>query len=458
MSNVLIISPDEEWNLQVLQIIRHQGIVADSVQKGKAAQLKAANEKFQYVFLDIETTEHSGLEVLKFLRMACPQSKVLITAKNMQVLVDHELTEEKLLKLGASKVLVSPDPKSSMEYIYSLGRLKRWESIPAASEASADAGTAEAEIQDEKFTRIKIEELLSGVLAVTDFYIRISTNKYVKIIRSGETTSTTQLERYHSQGVKHLYFETKDRHVFLSHQTALAQELMKTKGNEAEIINAQKLACEKFTEEILAIGIQPELVEEGLTIWKTMYEQTCKSPDLKKLINDFEKFNPAAYSETFLVSFFSTIICKGLPWVGEKTAQTLSLGALLHDVGKLQLRQPILETDYQYLKPEEKLEYHDHTRLGVEALRKMPGMNSAIFTTILQHHEYSDGSGFPLGITSTKIFPMAKIICLADSFTEFLKNAELSAMDGLKEFLGTRENLQKHDPELIKNLIKGIKA
>jgi HD-GYP domain-containing protein (c-di-GMP phosphodiesterase class II) len=83
-----------------------------------------------------------------------------------------------------------------------------------------------------------------------------------------------------------------------------------------------------------------------------------------------------------------------------------------------------------------------------------PGVCSIVY----QHHEYNDGSGFPSGLTGNKIFPLAKIVALADGLTDFLKENNLSALEGLKEFLSDRQTLMRYEPELVRNLIKGFKG
>ena len=43
---------------------------------------------------------------------------------------------------------------------------------------------------------------------------------------------------------------------------------------------------------------------------------------------------------------------------------------------------------------------------------------------ILQHHELKDGSGFPRGLTSSRISPMASLFIIVEDLLTFLEGAE----------------------------------
>lgn len=162
------------------------------------------------------------------------------------------------------------------------------------------------------------------------------------------------------------------------------------------------------------------------------------------------------FSESFLVSFFSTVICRDLDWVGVKTIDALALGALLHDIGMVQLPPSLVERDKALLTDEERAHYHTHPALGVEAIKNVRGITPAVLDIILQHHESVDTSGFPKKLSGNRIFPLAKIVGLADGFTSFIKEKEMAPVDCLKEFISTPSIISKYDPQLVKNLIKGM--
>jgi len=90
--------------------------------------------------------------------------------------------------------------------------------------------------------------------------------------------------------------------------------------------------------------------------------------------------------------------------LNEIELQTLTLGGLLHDIGKMVISKGG--------SPEP----HAHVINGGQLLRNVKGIPEEVMLSVLQHHEYLDGTGFPLGACGSKIHPYAKIITIADIF------------------------------------------
>jgi len=84
--------------------------------------------------------------------------------------------------------------------------------------------------------------------------------------------------------------------------------------------------------------------------------------------------------------------------------QTLTLAGLLHDIGKIVISK--------ISSPEP----HAHVINGGQLLRSVKGIPEEAMLSVLQHHEYLDGTGFPMGTHGDKIHYYAKIIAIADIF------------------------------------------
>lgn len=455
MTATLIISPDIDWSTKAQKNLLGQGFVCDIAHNGKDGQLKAYHTNYEFFFLDLEVKNNSGIEVVKYLRSSKPQAHVFVTISSPEILEALLLSEKSLLKMGVKKVLFEAPFDSLSEHIKGLGKIKTWESVQEVKEVQKDE--TESEIGDSEFSRIKINELYSNSIAIFDYFLRLKSNRYIKIIHKGEKPSVDQLRNYESNGAEYIYFKTKDREAFISYQNHLAKEAIKkpTPGSTA-VYKMMKSATDKYLEEALTTGIRPALLEEGKAICQNMYDAAKSDAGLKKFLSDYEEFNPEEFSHSFLVSFFSTIICKNISWVGTKSLNTLALGALFHDIGVLQLPAEIRERDYELLTPEEKVLYKTHPVLGSEAMKSIPGMNSGVLLIIEQHQELVNGTGYPRGITGNNIYPLAKVVALADKFAYYVKEYGEAPKSALKGFVTNTDNLLHYDSELIKNLIKAF--
>lgn len=450
---ILIITPDEEW-ARVACTTSSGLFTCDYVLTGKEGQLKLYHNEYTYVFVHLGTQNNSGLEVLRYLQNGFPEVKTFVLTGERR-LEDFGTDEAMLKRLKVYKVLPSLRPEEILSAIKSVASIKKWHAED--SSPVTHGPDEESEIGDTKFTRIKIDELFEDAKAIFDYYLRLGTNRYIKIIHKGEISSSQQIKKYADSGAKYIYFLAEDRADFIGYQNELTSEMLKKNTvNEAKIMKSLKTTTDKYIEEVFVQGIQPQLIEEGKHICDNMFEFAKKDKSLRKVLSSLEEFNPAVYSHSFLVSFFSTVISKNLDWVGAKTLEALSLGALFHDIGLVQIPENIVTKKMDDMNDDEQLIFKQHPKRGTETLQGIPSITTSIQNIVLQHHEMSNGSGFPLGLTGHKIFPLAKIIGLADGFSDYIMEKECSPLDGIKDFLNERDNLARYDSELVKSLVKGF--
>nr|WP_315483281.1 HD domain-containing phosphohydrolase [uncultured Undibacterium sp.] len=92
----------------------------------------------------------------------------------------------------------------------------------------------------------------------------------------------------------------------------------------------------------------------------------------------------------------------------------LGIGALLHDVGKMELPDRLRWLDEQS-SPAERQLYQSHVAHGVNIARKLQLSPNALLL-IAQHHEFADGSGYPGHISGEKMTVLSRIISLVNRF------------------------------------------
>ena len=90
------------------------------------------------------------------------------------------------------------------------------------------------------------------------------------------------------------------------------------------------------------------------------------------------------------------------------------VGAILHDVGKIDIDAGILNKKDR-LTAEEWLIMKQHPIAGVEVLRDV-GLPEEVSQVIRSHHENWDGSGYPDGLRGERIPLWARITCIADVY------------------------------------------
>ena len=92
--------------------------------------------------------------------------------------------------------------------------------------------------------------------------------------------------------------------------------------------------------------------------------------------------------------------------------------ALLHDVGKMGVRQSVLNKPGPLL-PAERTHVETHVRIGYDMLSEIPELRS-VAEAVLYHHERFDGSGYPEGLAGEQIPVASRIVAVVDAYCAML--------------------------------------
>lgn len=103
----------------------------------------------------------------------------------------------------------------------------------------------------------------------------------------------------------------------------------------------------------------------------------------------------------------------------EKSDQhTLGLAALMHEAGWVQLPQQLLGKRTAYSPTEIKL-IKTHIPNGLKML-KTADLTEATLRIIAEHHEHSDGSGYPNGLKADELHALSKLLSVVDRYDEMV--------------------------------------
>lgn len=134
---------------------------------------------------------------------------------------------------------------------------------------------------------------------------------------------------------------------------------------------------------------------------------------LRSLIQILEAKDPYTKGHTERVASYSMALANRLELPQDEMRRIL-FGSLLHDIGKMGLRDDIINKPGP-LTPEEWLQMKLHPVVGAQIVEKMEFLTGA--TDIVRHHHESwDGKGYPDGLAGENIPLHARIVTVADSF------------------------------------------
>ena len=162
----------------------------------------------------------------------------------------------------------------------------------------------------------------------------------------------------------------------------------------------------------IAIALGPLLlVRFVLDLYKKFLNTKIESMDA--LLKALEERDPYTAGHGDRVALYSEIIGERLGIDG-KRLEDLKIAARLHDVGKIGVRDKVLNKPGK-LTLDEFEEIKRHTLKGAEILKEVPSFKR-IIPWIKYHHEHWDGSGYPEGLKGKRIPLEARIIEVADVY------------------------------------------
>lgn len=134
---------------------------------------------------------------------------------------------------------------------------------------------------------------------------------------------------------------------------------------------------------------------------------------LKALIAAIDAKDPYTTGHSTRVQIFSLAIAEELGLLPAMFNQ-ISIGSLLHDVGKIGIPDAILGKPGR-LTDDEYTRMKSHPEIGKKIMGKVSALRGEL-SAIAEHHERLDGTGYPFGLSGEEITITGRIVAVADVF------------------------------------------
>lgn len=168
---------------------------------------------------------------------------------------------------------------------------------------------------------------------------------------------------------------------------------------------------------------------------------------VRALVSAVDQKDEYTCGHSLRVAYFADLLGQRVG-LSEEALQMLQWSALLHDVGKIGIRDSVLKKPGK-LTDEEFAHIKEHPTRSATIVRDIPQLAEAL-GGILHHHERFDGRGYPDGLAGQDVPLQARIIQIADIFDALTSDRSYRAAYDWAQAL---EILQKEagvavDPEL----------
>lgn len=253
------------------------------------------------------------------------------------------------------------------------------------------------------------------------------------------------------------FFKTADkRSTFITRDMVCVP--VKTKDKVIGVLEAINRKNGIFDEEdkeaLTSLANQVAIAIENANLYQELREVFYGTA--QALAETIEKRDPYTGGHTKRVMNYSIAIGKAMG-LSKKEIENLRLAAILHDVGKIGVRDNILLKEDR-LDPEELEKMNMHPQYGSDILSHVKKLRD-IIPGVRGHHERIDGKGYPDNLRDGDIPIIARIIAVADTFdamtTDRPYRKAMSSETALEE-LRKNSGIQ-FDKDVVEAFIRGYK-
>jgi len=227
----------------------------------------------------------------------------------------------------------------------------------------------------------------------------------------------------------------------------LQQSVDRALNKRAEMMEQRRL--DKLIREEVAIRtVQLEHEKESLRLMSISIAET--------LINAMEAKDLYLRGHSQRVAELAGQLAEELG-LDEGTCEDLRVAGRLHDVGKIGIRESVLNKPDR-LSSEEFDHVKRHVQIGLDILAPLFHIKQPL-KYVEHHHEHWDGAGYPLGLTGEEIPLGARILSVADTFDALTSKRAyreplepLAALEHLRVDVG-----RQFDPGVYDALVRLVK-
>jgi len=143
-------------------------------------------------------------------------------------------------------------------------------------------------------------------------------------------------------------------------------------------------------------------------------ESVFQNPDALACVLNIRIKDQYLLEHSVSVSVLVAIFARHLA-IEKRIAKDISLGAFLHDVGKIRIPDEILNKPYKLTENEFEV-MKTHVEHSIDIIRQIPNISELALEVAAMHHEKLDGSGYPYQLAHDEISLYGRIITICDIF------------------------------------------
>lgn len=267
------------------------------------------------------------------------------------------------------------------------------------------------------YTPISIKLLLDIGEVLSDTFIKVSAEKYIKVYYAGDTFEVTDYVKFKNRNVDKLYLlNLNARNVARKACSKICGHLERGEASIDSIAQAHALMVDVIRDTGFSKELVPavkEQIDYGLNFCK---KQESLNLLLQKLLD-----HPGSYltKHSLLMAVISVNMAKKLNWVSDITSSKLVICSLMHDI----FLDPKIEVETERFYEHEDENFMEHPQRAAEVISSIRELPPDTERIILEQHEVGGKEGFPSGAPLSRVSPLGQLF----SFTHFIVDYTLES-------------------------------
>jgi putative nucleotidyltransferase with HDIG domain len=500
-SNRILVVDDNEALCDVLcQILSEEGYATDKVFSGEEALERLRSGPYQLLLVDLKLPGMSGIDVLREVKGLAPGTDVVTITSHASM-----ETAVEALRLGARDYLVKPFDE--LEIVTRIvGRLFEQRRIMTENDRLNHELKIKAEALGHYVKRLSslnsIGQALHSLLdfrELLNFFIRsvaaqlgaerVSLMLYEKggeelvimasvgiaedlvkevRIRKGEGIAGWVAQTGEALLVEDIdkdprFRKNQERSYgsdsFISAPLVLSVPI-KYQHRTIGVINVNnKVGGGVFTDEDLSfvttLASQAAVATEHSLMFRELEETRFEAIMALAEALEFKDVSTGRHSDRLLKLSVRVAERMGLD---ESSKGLLRYAAVLHDIGKIGVPEHILQKPATLTK-EEYAVIKEHPRLGAQIIRKISFLEE-VAAVVLAHHEWYDGTGYPLGLAGEKIPVVSRIVAIMDAYDAMMSDRPYRKALGQERAIAQLKQHQgrQFDPRIVEAFLSVLES
>jgi len=286
---------------------------------------------------------------------------------------------------------------------------------------------------DSDYSKVSIDYFFKSKEALVDTFVKIGSNKFVKIVNRGDEVPEEVMDHIKSKGVRFFYVKKDD---FKECFKSIIAGISKASGKGVVgSLTDQFSTVENLHAALSSLGVSEEVLEladETVEVAKkTIREQTALPAFLKAFLK-----NENYISELSTLTSYLAISCLNeLPWGNPKTFTKFALAAIIQDAALKEERLAKIchldDENFKSLSETEKKLVIEHPSKAVEILDDLEGMDQDVKDLVMQHHERPQGKGYPWGLKDNELNPLSNLFIICHEYSHRIMTGGLN-LDTIK--------------------------